>query len=145
MKRCRECGTEKPTSEYYKNSETADGLLGHCKACHKEIVAANKLKRPDHYRAYARERSQLPAKRAQTLRWMRDNPEKTKPKRAVYLALRKGTLVKPTNCEAQLKRCLPGGRIEAHHEDYSRPLDVIWVCRPCGAQLNMERHSEVAA
>ena len=30
-------------------------------------------------------------------------------------------------------------RVEMHHEDYSRPLDVVWLCRPC----HLERHREM--
>jgi hypothetical protein len=47
---------------------------------------------------------------------------------AVYQALKRGKLVRPSSCEW----C--GGtnrKIQAHHEDYSKPLEVIWLCIPC--------------
>ena len=47
----------------------------------------------------------------------------------VMRAIRKGKLTRPlqcTSCGNGHKRALQG-----HHEDYSKPLDVIWLCDPC--------------
>lgn len=43
----------------------------------------------------------------------------------VYNALKKGK-IKKGKCFFKDKYCVK--RIEAHHPDYSNPLDVIWVC-----------------
>lgn len=45
----------------------------------------------------------------------------------VFQAKRNGLLVAPERCGA----CQSTGRIEAAHTDYSKPLDVTWLCRPC--------------
>lgn len=43
-------------------------------------------------------------------------------------ALKKGVLVKPDACE----HCgLDKVRLQGHHEDYDKPLEVIWLCRAC--------------
>jgi hypothetical protein len=58
--------------------------------------------------------------------WKERNPEKHKAHRAVARAVRKGKLVKPAYCQHRgCKRV----RLEAHHDDYTKPLEVIWLCR----------------
>jgi len=49
---------------------------------------------------------------------------------AVRRAIQDGLLKRPTTCTA----CGGLGPIEAAHQDYSRPLDVRWLCRPCHRQ-----------
>lgn len=45
----------------------------------------------------------------------------------VQRSLSKGQIVRPNVCQ----RCGGEGKIEAHHTDYSRPLDVQWLCQSC--------------
>lgn len=47
------------------------------------------------------------------------------------MAVRKGIINKPNQCSI----CGLFEKLDAHHEDYNRPLDVIWVCRPCHHRL----------
>lgn len=41
--------------------------------------------------------------------------------------VKRGKIVKPDACEW----CKSPEKIEAHHPDYSKPLEVIWLCRSC--------------
>jgi len=54
------------------------------------------------------------------------NRKKIECYRAYNEALRKGTLVRPDKCSVDDENCR--GRIEGHHEDYDKPLDVEWLC-----------------
>jgi len=45
----------------------------------------------------------------------------------VATALRSGKLVRPDHCERCFAICIP----DAHHEDYTKPLDIVWACRKC--------------
>ena len=59
------------------------------------------------------------------------DPEKCRAHYAVSNAVRDGRLRKPDRCS----RCNDSRdwwfRLEAHHEDYSKPLEVTWLCPPC--------------
>lgn len=56
-------------------------------------------------------------------------------RRLVRLAFSRGELEK-----LPCQRCGATQRIHAHHEDYSMPLDVVWLC----PKHHSERHKEIA-
>ena len=60
--------------------------------------------------------------------------EKTLIRGRVTNAINKGILTRPSTCGDCGKDF---DRIIAHHEDYSKPFDVSWVCHPC----HRKRHS----
>jgi len=55
--------------------------------------------------------------------WVRSNPEKRKAQQIVFVAKRNKTLI-PQPCE--VCGC---EKSEAHHEDYSKPLEINWLCK----------------
>lgn len=56
-----------------------------------------------------------------------EHPEKISCREAVRVALEKGVLTRPDNCQ----ECPATKSIQAHHEDYSKPLQVDWLCPKC--------------
>jgi hypothetical protein len=58
------------------------------------------------------------------------NPEKLAAWQAVARALRNKVITKPDKCSVcnaeKANRLL-----HAHHEDYTKPLDILWVCAGC--------------
>ncbi len=67
--------------------------------------------------------------------WYQRNRHKKKAKDAVYRAILNGTLMKPKTCGLCLNTS-----VQAHHEDYSKPLDVVWLCpRHHGAYHRLKR------
>lgn len=47
--------------------------------------------------------------------------------------LNRGKILKEDCC-----KCNSSTDVEAHHHDYTKPLDVIWLCRLC----HLKEHSE---
>lgn len=127
MKACFRCGAVKPLDEFYRHPFMADGHLGKCKDCTRSDVRQYREANITRYRQYDRERFQRPERRAQVYQWNRErkmrDPQKTRARQATLNAIRAGRLVR-LPCEA----CGTTVRVEAHHPDYSKPLDVRWLC-----------------
>jgi len=98
-----------------------DGHLGKCKRCTARDVRKNRLKNIDKIRKYDRDRGYRQAPEYQR-ECRRKNKEKVAAQRKVAYEVKKGRLtMKPCEtCEE-----LP---THAHHDDYSRQLDIRWLC-----------------
>ena len=59
--------------------------------------------------------------------WKRNNPLKAKAHQYVLWAVRLNVLKKPLECQV----CGLNKKLEAHHKDYEKPLEVLWVCKLC--------------
>lgn len=61
--------------------------------------------------------------------WAKRHPEKIAAQRLVQKAVRTGQIKKPKRCEV----CRHPRRddIVGHHDDYSQPLKVRWLCSQC--------------
>jgi len=109
-----------------------------CKPCTCRDVRANRLVRIDQYREYEKGRAMIPHRVAMREAYQQTpagkdavararrkfkerNPVKRAAQVAVGNALRNGRLTRKP-CE----KC--GARAQAHHDDYSKPLDVRWLC-----------------
>ncbi len=57
------------------------------------------------------------------------NREKNKARLMIMNEIRRGRMTRPIACQICLKECKPDG----HHTDYSKPLEVMWLCKVCHA------------
>ena len=132
---CKSCLQDKEPSAFYASNRTK------CKECVKEAVRTNRLENIEHYRAFDRMRASMPhrvaarkeyqateagmvAASAAKKRWDAANHVKKLAAGKVAKAIRAGKLIRWPVCE------IPGctAKPEAHHADYSLPLDVTWLC-----------------
>jgi hypothetical protein len=142
MKTCFRCGVSKALEDFYRHPAMADGRLDKCKACTRADVRRRHLARLDAVRAYDRARASLPQRRQLSRDVLRrerlEHPDRIAARAAARDAARRGSLAKAEACE----RCGLKGRLELHHADYSRPLFVAWLCKPCHAIADGERRRQ---
>lgn len=125
-KRCMKCRQVKPLADFYRHPETADGHLGKCKECAKIDATLNRLRRLEKCREYDRGRSRRHTgrKKLSSLHMAAHN--------AAMRAVRRGILVRPAACS----KCGDETKLHAHHEDYNKPLEVLWLCYYCHMVLH---------
>lgn len=125
MKICTSCNETKSLADFYKHQDMADGYLNRCKECHKAYIKEHRTANAEYYRAYDRARAALPHRKENAKRvieqWKQDYPERRAAHMKVLYALRSGKL-------ERLPCWICGAKAEAHHPDYSAPLDVVWLC-----------------
>jgi hypothetical protein len=139
MKPCSTCYEEKPLTEYYRSITGQDGYRAKCRACCKKINDIWRAKNREEIREYDRQRSKLPhrikARNRRTIASYKKDKHKFKVRSIVRLAIKSGKLIKPDNCSACGATEID---IEAHHNDYCKPLEVTWFCRPCHLQTHRD-------
>lgn len=127
-KQCFKCGVTKPLGDFYAHPQMGDGHLNKCKSCTREDARRHRLQNPEETRA--RDRAKSVRQRARRERYLKEwraaHPEKRAAHIAVGNAIRDGRLSKEP-CAF----CGTADPVEAHHHDYSKPLDVTWLCKPC--------------
>jgi len=66
--------------------------------------------------------------------WRDKNIDKAKAQRLLQIAVKTGK-VKKQNC----KECGSDKNIQGHHEDYTKPLEVLWLCPLCHKRLHITK------
>lgn len=140
MKTCFICGKKKALEEFYPHKKMRDGRLNKCKECTKSQEEARRIenmKNPewvlqemDRQREKERRRREqgkvrketLEESRVRLLRYRGGDAVRKKAHHITSAAIRDGKLKK--------KPCEVCGHplVQAHHDDYSKPLEVRWLC-----------------
>ena len=167
IRKCWKCKTVKPFQEFGKRKEDKDGIDKICKICRRErdrdYERRNREKRVERHAQWRDEnrdsineknRSKYAENNDEYLKEQKfyrprykdkinvwyskynaDNRIKLNAQEMVRYYVKKAKLIKPENCSL----CERSGiKIDAHHEDYSKPLDIVWLC--CNCHLAIHRH-----
>lgn len=138
MKICSKCLEEKPDGDFYERSST-------CKPCYRERVRERYVFLMENdpiwrEKELERQRKKEAKRRANGLAspqnsasksaWAKRNLHKRRAQNLIAKAILKGKVVRK-NCEV-----CGSEASEAHHDDYSKPFDVKWLC----PKHHSERH-----
>lgn len=154
---CKFCKEYKEESEFYVSNKNK------CKQCIKKAVNQRRIREIDKIREYDRNRPNAKERVAQNKerinRYKTENPDKhkkyneqkrnwskkNKHKRNAHLkvsrALYNGIIKRPDTCD----ECNQLKKIEAHHEDYKKPLEVMWLCIECHNKRHIEINNQARA
>ena len=121
LKTCRLCNKLKPLGEYHKESHTKDGRRSECKKCR----CALRTQRYHKGKASSLGDSSIDS----IVQENKSRREEKSNQRFKYLirkvtrhAIRSGKMEK-RDCEV-----CGASRVEVHHNDYNKPLDVTFLC-----------------
>lgn len=138
-KLCKDFQQVKPISDFY-TCMRGKYIRTYCKPCFCQRVVESLRKNPERnkkrreYAKKARKRESVSRAYCEyQAKYIAKNPEKRSAHKAVERALEKESLIR-LPCE----RC-GSDRSQAHHEDYSKPLEVVWLC----PLHHMARHREI--
>jgi len=131
--KCGRCSAFFPKTGFYRKKRTLLGITWECRACHSKTSVASRDKdraraRDAEYMRRARQRDPLKFRERERLAARRrPRNERTTARQLLNAAVRTGRISKPTEC----RRCGNVSRLNGHHHDYSKPLDVEWLCNRC--------------
>lgn len=122
---CRNC--EQPFTVLARQARRRNRAIFCGRACHSSDIAkrknANQLGElnPNWKGGVAKDHMRY------ALRFRAKSPEKVRAQVAFAHAVRSGRIVRPTECS----QCHITCKAHGHHDDYSKPLSVRWLCRLC--------------
>lgn len=126
---CTKCKIDKPITDFYNGKKRS------CKACqmtYQKKYRASPLYKEKSRIYFAKWNKENYSKRTSyiqeaTYKWKEDHPGAMIAYLKVYRAVKHGVLKRPYRCE----KCNISRRLCAHHKDYSKPLEVMWLCWSC--------------
>ncbi len=94
-----------------------------------------RMEDPERYKEYDKNRKLTATERQKNYLAKPENRIKDRARRKLRYALKVGKIVRPTRCAS----CRKETSLEPDHHDYTKPLDVVWMCRQCHMEITVKR------
>jgi hypothetical protein len=126
-KKCSSCGKEKSINEFGIRNASYDGFTACCLEClrerDKKRYKKDKPKRIALQKMYMQTKEGKISHAKSVIAWRIKNSNKRAAHIILGNAIQSGKIIK-TPCEV----CGSTEKIHGHHEDYTKPLEVKWLC-----------------
>lgn len=136
---CRKCKKDKPEDQFNFFNKEKGTRQTMCRECFSEYNRERYRSNPEKYKAdvkkYREENTE--ACFETRLKVWKKNKTLYNARKLTEAALASGKIKRPETCQVCGKA--PEKRIEAHHENYDKPLDIIWCCTKCHDKLDIAR------
>lgn len=137
MKTCSCCKEIKPLFDFQARKASHDGKTASCKSC---LKIRDKNRESDERRKHRLEYQKTEAGKLAHKRGMDAYKKRYPMKYAAHVItrnyIRDGKLIAEKNCSI----CGSDKKVEAHHDDYTKPLDVRFLCECC--HKDWHRHNK---
>lgn len=90
-------------------------------------TSEQKARHAEQMRAYRKTERGKAVRNAHAKKWQALNRSIVKANKLLQTAVVSGKVIRPDTCS----QCGNKGSIQGHHDDYSKPLDVRWLCVRC--------------
>ena len=158
MKRCSKCAIEKKEDCFWVRNNRKSGVNSECKECakkrrtnkYKENIKESRVKRKIYYEKNREKlcKSQIESQKGNTryrkyqnkylIDKVKSGDKKFIARRIIFMALKAKMIERPEFCSS----CMKEEKLEGHHPDYNKPLEVIWLCVPCHRDLHKKLRGE---
>jgi len=148
---CSKCNIQKPLDAFHNKAGGKYGKTKICKLCRKELdkktYCTSEYRK--HHREYEKQWRDSHPKQNKTIHqnWYCNNHDEIikrnhtvyskqiKTRAILWNAYESGQIKKPSKCEICAEKTAV---LHAHHDDYDKPLDIIWVCPKCHGKLHIK-------
>lgn len=145
MRTCTKCKETKDLDNFYNHPTKSGEKIWRCKECMKFYSKNYKLSNSEYCKEYERSRNNTinrintrkkysktehgkEAIHKSSTKYSKNNFKKRSAHALLGIAIKNGTINKPSACE---KCSISDKKINGHHDDYSKPLIVRWLCTKC--------------
>lgn len=149
---CSKCNIEKGVKSYYKRKGGKFGCHAECKECLinrekkyrnenpekkaiRDMIYAEKLKTKFSDVKFPHNHIRLPERSMMGFERYAEKKMQNLAGNLLNYALRIKLIKKPESCTV----CFKKDTLEGHHIDYSKPLEVAWVCKECHKKFHKKK------